>query len=139
MNAIENSADIDQLDFGDIFSVAFFHDAYLRDDATNMGSHEFSRGRGLGYAPALKQQSRDDFLLAHGSPCRAVLLSEACAIDDALGVGRPSSRLQGRLLFARLLDADENEIRDLKQRPAFDRFPLARSRRSTRRARLCGS
>jgi hypothetical protein len=115
------------LDFGDIFSAAFVHDAHLRADAARLGSRTLPEkaGGGLAYSPSLKP-GNNDFILAHGMPCRAVLLSEGCAIDDALGVDRPNSRPQGRLLFAALVPTTDAAVAELLERPSFDRFAVPR-------------
>ncbi|HEY6088709.1 MAG TPA: hypothetical protein VD771_02865 [Gemmatimonadaceae bacterium] len=63
-----------------------------------------------------------DFVLGHGTSCRAVIVSEDCVIDGEFGRGEDQRR--GRLLFAAIRDSTEEEIRGLIDNPTFDRFPL---------------
>ncbi len=65
-----------------------------------------------------------DFVLAHGTPCLGILVSDDCAIDDAFGVDRQRADPRGRLLFAAVTEATQLEIQALEDLPAFDRFPL---------------
>jgi hypothetical protein len=109
-----------ELAFGDIFKALYLFDVHLRTDADQMGSRQLRAG--MGYSPQFK--TREDFVLAHGRRCDAVLISENCSIDDALGVDRQRAKPRGRLLFAPVSPQQETEITHLDQNRAFDRFPL---------------
>ena len=61
------------------------------------------------YSPGLSQAAGTDFLLAHGTACDAVLLTDDCAIRTMLNQQTPTSghagqptkrRISGRFLFA---------------------------------------
>lgn len=56
-------------------------------------------------------------------PLRAILLSDSCTVDTALGTER-GRRAQGRLLFAPIVPATEPQIVKLQTRRVFGRFPL---------------
>jgi hypothetical protein len=82
------------------------------------------------YTPALPQLAESFHVLAFGGatmkrgvPLRAILLSDDCAIDTALGEER-GRRAQGRLLFAPIVPAKDSEVTKLEERPVFGRFPL---------------
>ncbi len=74
-------------------------------------------GGGLTYGP-LYARNRS-YVLAHGGPFRAILITDNCVIDTALGQGRGSSKPTGRLLFAPITRAD-----DETSTTSFGRFPL---------------
>jgi len=83
------------------------------------------------YSPALDQHADKHHALAHGSnmkleaPNRAILLTDSCAVDTALVVGRRGRRKRGRLLFAPVVPATAEDIDRLGDEPVFGRFPLA--------------
>jgi hypothetical protein len=112
------------MQFGDLFAASHLFDAYLRSDAVQMGAKPAhpALGNGIAYSSLILGGDRT-FVLAHGLPCDAVLVSDDCAIDEALGVGR-QGRKQGRLLFAALKQATASEVQALVDLPSFDRFPL---------------
>lgn len=111
-----------QLSFGDLFQSQVLFDAHLRGDATPLSSNRFGKdGSKLAYLP---QSTQQDFILAHGLSCRAVVISDDCAIDDALGVDRERQEMRGRVLFAAVYDATEEEVKGVEQTKPFDRFGL---------------
>lgn len=82
------------------------------------------------YTPALPQRQEDFHVLAFAGatmkgdePMRAILLSDSCAIDTALGLER-GRRPQGRLLFAPIVPATKETVEALDDEPLFGRFPL---------------
>jgi len=83
------------------------------------------------YSPALDQHADKHHALAHGSnmklaaPNRAILLTDSCAVDTALVVGRSRRRKRGRLLFAPVVPATAGDVERLTDEPVFGRFPLA--------------
>jgi hypothetical protein len=109
--------------FGDIFRSDFFFDAYLKDDAIRL-----ARGSGAGgsvaYVPANGHVSREDMILAHGTPGFAVLLSDDCLIETAFATARDGRRPSGRLLFCAVRPCSDDEIKRLDDHPTFGRFPL---------------
>lgn len=126
--------------FGDLFRGDTLFDAYLKSDAVALGSHVMGdqmRDRlaahynrpdireavgALAFSGALPQKPEHDHLLAHGRHCRAVLVTDDCAIESAYG--RDGAEPRGRLLFAAVRDASDADAEELAQTPSFDRFPL---------------
>ncbi|MEJ7787842.1 MAG: hypothetical protein WKF96_23820 [Solirubrobacteraceae bacterium] len=109
--------------FGDIFSPDWLFDAVVNDDAVRLG--EVSMRGGLrGYAPLKSDgpKTDKDFILAHGEPCRAVLLADDCEIETCLV--RKGGR--GRLLFAALTPwpSDEDKATKARTMTTFRRHPL---------------
>lgn len=121
----------DDIVFGDVFCAdAVFHDAHLADDSTNVGRYvlsapfkdKFTSGiaRTLNrpvqapadglplYSPAIPLGQGEDGLLAHGLPTQAVVLSDDCDIEEALG--RDGSPSRGRLLFASVTTQSDDAI-----------------------------
>lgn len=117
-------ADRPDILFGDVFSALWFHDVFLREDATPLGP---TSGKGgtqqyIAVPPALSRASRD-LLLAHGRPCQAVVLSDDCEIESIL----VRKKGQGRLLFAAIMPWTEEPARAESNlhSGAFYRHPLA--------------
>jgi len=83
------------------------------------------------YSPTVDQHADKHHALAHASnmklqaPTRAILLTDSCAVDTALVVGRSRRRKRGRLLFAPVVPAAEGDVERLTDMPTFGRFPLA--------------
>lgn len=87
------------------------------------------------YTPALPQHPDKFHVLGQGAtmkldaPIRAILLSDSCAIDTALGVERDGRRVHGRLLFAPIVPASDLQLESLTNRPIFGRFPMLKNGR----------
>jgi hypothetical protein len=134
--------------FGDIFEAAYLFDVHLADDAARMGRGEFPPivQQKLGTTDPFYSTGmpiNDDVVRAHGRsgrerpgrknkaaltlPGRAVLLSDDChiptAYDDRPDRERDISAARGRLLFASLIDATEEEIAELGGN-SYGRFPF---------------
>lgn len=89
-------APADPLLFGDVFSSEWLFDAVINEDAIALAPINLSRGQGRGYAPMTPEapfRTDKDFLLAHGTSCRAVLLSDDCEIETCLVRKEGKSRL----------------------------------------------
>jgi hypothetical protein len=104
--------------FGDVYEGVFFFDAFLRDDACQMGTRA-GKGGSVVYSP--DWADKRNFVLARGAPCAALLITENCLVDTALGQGRADSKPKGRLLFAPIWEAETDA--DLKT-TTFGRFPM---------------
>jgi len=138
----------DPISFGDIFEGEHLIDVYAKLETRPLGGGDTPRitterilkkfNRPLTgsseavpvYSPALPPLKESFHALAFGGdrikqdgPLRAILLSDGCAIDTALGIER-GRRPQGRLLFAPIGSANDAEIAKLEERPLFGRFPL---------------
>jgi hypothetical protein len=84
--------------FGDVFSSSWLFDAFINKDAVPLREITLKGGT-RGYAPVTTSGQPDrDFLLAHGTSCRAIVLSDDCEIESCL-VRRGG---RGRLVFAAL-------------------------------------
>ena len=82
--------------FGDVFSSSWLFDAFINRDAVPLREITL-KGGNRGYAPVSAPGQPDkDFLLAHGTSCRAIVLSDDCEIESCL-VRRGG---RGRLVFA---------------------------------------
>jgi hypothetical protein len=151
------------ISFGDIFESTHLIDVHVRADAKALGGGNMPRafaekisralGRGITepsehvavYSPALEQHADRFHVLGQGAnmkldvPVRALLLSDSCAIDTALGVQRDGRRVHGRLLFAPVVPASDEQLDSLEQTPIFGRFPLAKSKRLWSTSALGGS
>lgn len=121
----------DQLGFGDICEADFLHDIHVRKDARVMGTQEMGGAFAKKqfnvdypvryYLPEQAQKPGENFVLAHGGPGNAIVLSDNCAIETNLG--RPGASPKHRLLFAPVADATADEVADLEA-GGFGRFPL---------------
>lgn len=141
----------ERISFGDIFESECLIDVYVAGDTRALGGGPMNRkaaekiakhnnleltdhGDTLAvYTPAMKQHPDRFHVLGRGSnmkhesPNRAILLSDSCAADTALAVDRKGRRRHGRLLFAPVISAaDDNEVERLLMPPVFGRFPLAK-------------
>jgi hypothetical protein len=118
------------LNFGDVCRADFFHDAFVHADSRGLIREEliasFARKKGWGdepipyYVPV--EKADQGHLLAHGSPHRALCLSDDCLILTALG--RDGRAPGGRLLFAPMTAATRDDLDALAEFPAFGRFAL---------------
>jgi len=109
--------------FGDVFSSEWLFDAVIKEDAVPLGEIALSGGRGRGYAPTGGAfVTQKDFLLAHGRPCRAVLLSDDCEIETCLVRKAGKSRLT----FAAVMPwpEDEGAAARAASMTSFRRHPL---------------
>jgi AcrR family transcriptional regulator len=110
--------------FGDVFSSEWLFDAVIREDAMPLRDIELARGRGRGFAPvtAAGPKTEKDFLLAHGRPCRAILVSDDCEIETCI-VRRAG---KSRLLFAVVSPwpSDQAAAEHAAQMQTFRRHPL---------------
>jgi hypothetical protein len=138
----------DPISFGDIFEGEHLIDVHARLQTRRLGGGNMPRtaaekiskavNRPLAdpgenvpmYTPALPQRQEDFHVLAFGGatmkgdePLRAILLSDSCAIDTALGVER-GRRAQGRLLFAPIVPTTKEAVEALDKHPLFGRFQL---------------
>jgi hypothetical protein len=138
----------DPISFGDIFQGNHLIDVHARLQTRRLGGGDMPRtaaerisravNRPLAdpgenvpmYTPALPQRPVDFHVLAFGgatmkrdNPLRAILLSDSCAIDTALGTER-GRRAQGRLLFAPIVPTTKETVEALEDEPLFGRFPL---------------
>lgn len=136
------------ISFGDIFEGDHLIDVHARRETRPMGGGDMPRktaermsdvvNRPLidsaqtvpVYTPALSPAPESFHALAFGgqrmkqdAPLRAILLSDSCAVDTALGTER-GQRTQGRLLFAPIAPATEAQVTKLKGRRKFGSFPL---------------
>jgi hypothetical protein len=136
------------ISFGDIFEGKHLIDVHARLQTRRLGGGNMPRtaaeriaravNRPLSdpgetvpmYTPALPQRPEDFHVLAYGGatmkrdePLRAILLSDSCAIDTALGTER-GRRAQGRLLFAPMIPTTETAVEALEEQPLFGRLPL---------------
>jgi hypothetical protein len=110
------------LQFGDVFSGDWLHDAMINQEAVALAAFD-ARGGRRAYTPLSPgTKRRTDLVLARGGPCRAVLVSDDCEIETWLvrkGGG-------GRLLFAALegwpTGIDEQE--QVAGSTSFRRHPL---------------
>ncbi len=103
--------------FGDIFRADFFHDVYLRADAAVLGTRDMPQRYGGGLVYGRSYERNRQYVLGHGAPHAAVLITDSCVIDTCLGQGREAAR-PGRLLFAPITSPAVDEVR------AFGRFLL---------------
>jgi hypothetical protein len=106
--------------FGDIFSAEFLFDVHLRADAVQMGMQDIPPKRGGGSAYSDRFTGRRAFVLGHGAPHRAVLITDNCVVDTALGQDRGGAGPRGRLLFAPITAASDADLKT----QTFGRFVL---------------
>jgi hypothetical protein len=146
--AVYRDPDEDPISFGDIFEGEHLIDVHAKLETRPLGGGDtpritterilkkFNRDlTGSGdpvpvYSPALPPLKESFHALAFGGdrmkddgPLRAILISDSCIVDTALG-GERGRRPQGRLLFAPVVTATEAQITKLQERRVFGRFPL---------------
>lgn len=92
--------------FGDIFDLEFLHDVYVRGDAVVLGSRAL-KGGGESFSESFPNPK---WVLAHGGSCKAILITDNCAVDTALGQDREGGKAKGRLLFAPVSAIEESEL-----------------------------
>jgi hypothetical protein len=116
-----------EISFGDIFESSFLFDVHLRYDAVQLGSRTASLKHGGGLAYSATYAGDRQYVLGRGGPFRAILMTDNCAVDTALGqrlgstdVEVPQAKPKGRLLFAPLTDAKPEEV----ETATFGRFPI---------------
>jgi hypothetical protein len=135
--------------FGDLFAADYFYDLVVRHDvhslagvqvgapfgerlATNL-SRQLNRtvasdnGRINLYAREVPQGREEDLVLAHGRRwSRAVVLSDDCALEEIFvrEDDRSRSKVQGRIMFAPISDADEKDLDQVAESRPYDRFAL---------------
>jgi hypothetical protein len=109
--------------FGDIFALEYLHDVFLRADAVALGTREIPSGL-VAYSSHYAGRHDQRYLLAHGSPHHAILLSDNCVIETAFGREGAGPVRSGRLLFGAITPAGDADIERLEERPTFGRFPL---------------
>jgi hypothetical protein len=102
--------------FGDIFDLEFLHDVHVRGDAVALGSRAM-KGGGETFSETFPNPK---WVLAHGGSCRAILITDNCVVDTALGQDRAGGKAKGRLLFAPVSPIKESEL-PLR---SFGRFAL---------------
>jgi hypothetical protein len=138
----------DPISFGDIFEGEHLIDVHAKLETRPLGGGDTPRvtterilkkfNRPLTgsdpevpvYSPALPPLAESFHALAFGGkrmkedgPLRAILISDSCAVDTALGDER-GRRPQGRLLFAPIVSATKAQITKLEETGVFGRFPL---------------
>jgi hypothetical protein len=142
----------ERVSFGDIFEREFFIDVHVDSKTSPLGGGPMDRrvadriasqnhlelndlesDEVLVFTPALGQLKEQFDVLARGSnmklpaPNRAILLTDSCAVDTALVVDRHGRRKRGRLLFAPVVPAGDDDVARLTQKPVWGRFPLQKS------------
>jgi hypothetical protein len=113
----------DPILFGDVFSSKWLHDAFVREDAVTLVPINLAKNQGRGYAPITDTRKTDkDYVLAHGSTCRALLLSDDCAIETCLV--RKGGR--SRLIFAAVepWPTEPDAVNKALDYVGFQRHPL---------------
>lgn len=139
----------DPISFGDVFECDYLIDIHCRANTRALGGGDMQRttaeklaraeSRSLEpgdpvpvYSPLLPPRRESSYVLGSGTtmklkaPVRAILISDSCAVDTALGVDREGRRPDGRLLFAPLVPATALQLQKLTDPPIFGRFPLIR-------------
>jgi len=106
--------------FGDIFDASFLLDVHLRADAVQLGSRRLPDKQGSGMAYSEHFAGNRAYVLGHGTPHTAILITDNCVVDTALGQGRESGTPKGRLLFAPITPARDQDLGT----QAFGRFDL---------------
>ncbi len=109
--------------FGDIFEASFLFDVYVRADAVQLGRRAAPQKHGGGFAFSASFREDRAYVLGHGAPHRAILITDDCVVDTALGQGREDGKPKGRLLFAPISPATESDLKT----QAFGRFALPAS------------
>ncbi len=121
-----------ELSFGDVCGGEFLYDVHAREDARAMGADSagasFARktygvdGELTFFLPGINIKADANYVLAHGVHQQALVLSDDCLIETALGrgTGGPTNR---RLLFAPIAEATTDDIAELAG-SNFGRFPL---------------
>lgn len=130
--------------FGDIFEAPCLYDVHLQGDAARLARGEFPKAAPLSgdfyTEPSDKLRLNGEVIRAHGRsgrevqgrehraghdlPGRAVLLSDDCHVPTAYGHRRDRSQARGRLLFAIVIPASGDEIREVARSANFGRFAL---------------
>lgn len=141
----------ERISFGDIFQSQHLIDVHVGESTSALGGGPMDRRVAeriakqnnlaltdlhsesiLVYTPAMKQHKDRHDVLGRGSnmkldaPNRAILLTDSCAVDTALVVGRDGRRKRGRLLFAPIVPAGDADVSRLTEKPVWGRFPLPR-------------
>ncbi len=120
----------DLLSFGDICEAEFLYDVHARADARALTREEasapFARKKwqideAVSYFVPLGPTD-ESYVLAHGRPRTALLLSDDCLIETALG--RDGRDPSGRLLFAPVAPASQDTLDSLDELPTYGRFGL---------------
>jgi hypothetical protein len=133
---------IGEIRLGDIFEASHLYDIHIREDSTAIPGYEVPAalaemvgkrmvGRALPpepfevHSPAFPPRHGQDFVRAHGSARRAVILSDNCAIATAFGYDDREHPLKaGRLIFAPIADASKEEIETAIKQSGYGRFAL---------------
>lgn len=108
-----------ELAFGDIFSAAWFFDAYLRRDAVPLVEFQVHGGARAWRRAAVSQDR--DIVFAHGQQRNAILVADDCEIETII-----RRRGRSRLTFAAVeqLPTNATEADRALATRAFRRFPL---------------
>lgn len=142
-------APAERISFGDIFEAHHLIDVHASSETRPLGGKPLPRPAAVKLAgannltlkdagdkipvftPAVDQHPDRFDALARGGNVkqegkkRAILLTDSCAVDTALVVGRAGRRTRGRLLFAPITPpGDDDNMASLRSRPQFGRFPL---------------
>lgn len=121
-----------ELSFGDVCAADFLFDVHVRADAHALTREEtsaqFARKRwdidsAVAYFVPLPGEPESNYVLAHGTKRRALVLSDDCLIASALG--RAGEVSHGRIMFAPVVDATQDDLDKLAELPSYGRFRLA--------------
>jgi hypothetical protein len=120
--------------FGDVCCAEFLHDVFVRADARVLRREEqaaskFWRNRVPdlpesfpAFLAAGEGRRDEDYVLAHGAPHDAVVLSDDCVIESALG--RDDKQPKGRILMAPVIPADERALTQYRAAASLGVFAL---------------
>lgn len=115
--------------FGDVCSAEFLHDVVVRQDSRALRreaqiANAFWRKRVPDVPdefPAFlatgESRVGEDYVLAHGAPHDAVVLSDDCVVESALG--RDGTGPRGRVLMAPVTRPDEHELEAHERAPSL--------------------
>jgi hypothetical protein len=120
-----------ELSFGDVCEAEFLFDVHLRADARALTREETSapfakKNWGLDsaipYFVPLPGETTSNYVLGHGRQRRALVISDDCFITSALG--REGGTPDGRVMFAPVIDANQEDMDKLTELPTYGRLGL---------------
>lgn len=121
-----------ELGFGDVCEAEFLFDVHVRADARALTREEtsapFAKKRwgldsAISYFVPLPSGAPDNYVLGHGRQRRALVVSDDCFIASALG--RQGQTPDGRIMFAPVVDVNQEELDQLTELPTYGRLGLA--------------
>jgi hypothetical protein len=120
------------LSFGDVCETDFLYDVFVRSDTRGLRREEapakFAQARWQINEPvpyfisALERREQETYVLAHGWHRRAICISDDCFILSALG--RNGGSPDGRILFAPVMPATQEDLAGFEEYPTYGRYPL---------------